>query len=69
MNGFTEKEAKYAADSCGANWNEEAIKAAKKYFKDAVFFKSKESIIVKLVTLEWFTQEEATYGVNNCGLF
>ena len=59
--GFSHSEAQYAADNCGADWNEEAVKKAKQYLDYSSF--SRESLIEQLV-FEGFTQSQAEYGVS-----
>ena len=59
--GFSHSEAQYAADNCGADWNEEAVKKAKQYLDYSPF--SREELIEQLV-FEGFTQSQAEYGVS-----
>lgn len=63
--GFTEEEAKYGADNCGADWYEQALEDAKSYL-DVLSF-SRTGLVKQLIDVELFTEEEAEYGVNNCG--
>lgn len=60
--GYTTEEATYAANNCGANWKEEAVRVAKNYLKTMSF--SKQGLIDQL-EFEGFTSEEAAYGVEN----
>lgn len=53
--------ATYAADNCGANWNEQAVKSAKSYLEISSF--SKQELIEQL-EFEGFTKAQAQYGVN-----
>lgn len=62
--GYTTTEATYAADNCGANWNDQALKSALDYFDFTSF--SYAGIINQLV-YEQFTTEQATYAADNCG--
>ena len=62
--GFTNAEATYAADHCGADWNEQALKSAKNYLDFSAF--SYDGLIDQL-EYEEFTTEQATYGADNCG--
>ena len=62
--GFTSKQAKYAADNCGANWNEQAAKTAKSYLD--LFAFSKQELIEQL-EYEGFTHEQAVYGAESVG--
>ena len=41
--GFSETEATYAVDNCGADWNEQAVKKAKSYLRSSSF--SRKSLI------------------------
>lgn len=63
-NGFSESEAKYGVDNCGANWKEQALKKAKSYLNSSAF--SYTGLIDQL-EYNGFTEEEAKYGVDNCG--
>ncbi len=62
--GYSETEATYAVDNCGANWFEQAKKKAKEYL-DAMSF-SKSGLITQL-EFEKFTHEQAVYGVEANG--
>lgn len=62
--GFTNAEATYAADHCGADWNEQALNSAKNYLDFSAF--SHDGLIDQL-EYEEFTTEQATYGADNCG--
>ncbi len=57
-------DAVYAADNCGANWNEQAIKKAKSYLLNSAY--SREGLIQQL-EYEGFTHEQAVYGVTGVG--
>lgn len=61
FDGYTDSEAKYAADYCGADWNEQATKSAKSYL-DAMPF-SKQGLIEQL-EFDGFTHDQAIYGVS-----
>ncbi len=61
---FTDEEAKYGADSCGADWKEEAVKDAKNILSVSAY--SYQGMIDRLGR-EQFTDEEAKYGADNCG--
>mgnify|MGYP000965357217 CR=1 FL=1 len=58
--GYTQREAKYAADSCGADWKEQAAIKAESYLEIMAF--SREGLMEQLL-YEEFTEEEAKYGV------
>lgn len=61
---FTLEESTYAADNCGADWNEQAAKCAQNYIENMSF--SRESLIEQLI-YEGFTQEQAEYGAQAVG--
>lgn len=62
--GFTTEEATYAADNCGADWNEQAAKKAQDYLDTMSF--SRDGLIEQL-EYEGFTSEQAKYGVTAVG--
>ena len=62
--GFSNEDAKYGADNCGANWNTQAVKKAKSYL-NATSFSYKG--LVEQLEYEKFTSAQAKYGVDNCG--
>ncbi len=62
--GFSHSDAVYAADNCGANWNEQALKKAKSYLNSSAFSKSG---LTEQLEYEGFTSSQAKYGVDNCG--
>lgn len=62
--GFTNAEAKFGADNCGANWKEQAAKKAKQYMDYSSF--SKKGLIGQL-EYEGFTSEQAEYGAKAVG--
>lgn len=62
--GFTNAEAKFGADNCGANWKEQAAKKAKQYMEYSSF--SKKGLIEQL-EFEGFTSEQAEYGAKAVG--
>ena len=61
---FDHDDAVYAADNCGADWNEQALKSAKSYLAYTAF--SHDGLVEQL-EYEKFTTEEAEYGADNCG--
>lgn len=61
FSGFTDDEATYAVDNCGADWNEQAVVKAKQYLD--IMPMSKSALITQLV-FEGFTQEQAEYGAS-----
>lgn len=62
--GYSTEDATYAADNCGADWNEQAAKSAQSYLDLSSF--SRDGLIEQLV-FEGFTQEQAEYGVTAVG--
>ena len=60
---FTEEQAKYGVDHCGADWYEQAVKEADSYLRHSDFTYSE---LFHQLEYEGFTYEEARYGVNNC---
>lgn len=62
--GFSEDEAKYAADNCGADWYEQAAKKAKSYLEFMSFSKSG---LIDQLEFEGFTNDQATYGAEAVG--
>lgn len=61
---YSHEEAVYAADNCGADWNEQAAGSAKDYL-DMMSF-SRDSLIEQL-EFEGFTHEQAVYGAEANG--
>ena len=59
--GFTTKEAKYAANNCNANWKDQAYKKATSYLGSQAFSKSG---LIKQLEYEGFTNSQAKYGAN-----
>lgn len=64
--GFTEDEATFAADHCGADWNEQAKLRA----EDMMHYQgySRSGLIDWLVTYELFTSDQANYAADQVGL-
>lgn len=62
--GYTRNEAIYAADHCGADWNEQAAKKAAQYLEYSAF--SKQGLMEQL-DYEGFTQKQAMYAVQQVG--
>ena len=63
--GHSNEAATYAADNCGADWNEMAVGRAQWYLNSQSF--TREDLIAQL-EYDWFTTEQATYGVDGAGL-
>ena len=62
--GYSHDAAVYAADNCGADWNEQAAKDAEQYLKAMSF--SRQGLIDQLL-FEGYTYEQAVYGVTAVG--
>lgn len=62
--GYTDEEATYGADNCGADWNEQAVKKAKQYLDFSDFSKSG---LISQLEFEGFTHEQAVYGAEQNG--
>ena len=61
---YSLSEATFAADNCGADWNEQAAGKAASYLKHSSF--SRERLIEQL-EYEGFTYEQAVYGASQNG--
>lgn len=64
FDGFSQTEAVYAADHCGANWKKQAAKKAEEYLDVMPFSRSG---LISQLEFEGFTHEEALYGVEQVG--
>ena len=62
--GYTTEEATFAADNCGADWNEQAAKKAQDYLDTMAF--SRDGLI-KQLEFEGFTKKQAEYGAKAVG--
>lgn len=62
--GYTNQEATYAVDNCGADWNEQAAKKAEEYINTMSFSRSG---LIEQLEYEGFTSEQAEYGVSAVG--
>ena len=62
--GYSDADATYAADHCGADWNEQAVKSAKQYL-DIMSF-SRQSLIEQL-EYDGYTYEQASYAATENG--
>ena len=60
--GYSHEDAVYSAENCGADWNEQAAKAAKECLKIVPSF-SEEQLLHEL-TFCGFTEEQAAYGIS-----
>ena len=61
---YTDSEAAYAVDNCGADWNEQALKKAEQYLRTSAF---SYTGLFNQLKFEGFTDAQATYGVDGCG--
>ena len=61
---YSHDDAVYAADNCGADWNEQAAKKAKSYLNTMAF--SRKGLIEQL-QYEGYTYEQSVYATDNCG--
>lgn len=61
---YTHDEAVYAADHCGANWNEQAVKSAEQYLSIMAFSRSG---LIDQLEYAGFTHSQAEYAVTQCG--
>lgn len=61
---FSTEDATFAADNCGADWNEQATKKAGEYLKIMSF--SRDGLINQLI-FDGYTEKEAEYGVSAVG--
>lgn len=63
--GYSNSEAEYAVNNCGANWKEQAVKSAAAYLKlDIGFSRTK---LIEQLEYEGFTHEQAVYGAEQNG--
>lgn len=67
--GFTKKQAEEGVEKMNHDWKQEAVKYAKDDVKTLELTKPEQKAKVKEFLLDKkFTEEEAEYGANNCGL-
>lgn len=64
FDGFSDKEAKYGAAKCGANWKKQAAKKAKEYLQIMPFSKQE---LIRQLKFDGFTDAEAKYGAKKAG--
>lgn len=62
--GYTHDEAVFAANTCGADWNEQAAKKAASYLRYSSFSRSG---LIEQLEFEGFTFDQAVYGVTKAG--
>ena len=63
--GFSDEDAIYAADNCGADWNNNAIKLAQRFVEYEPYSKL---VLLETLQAEGFSLEQAKYGVDNSGI-
>lgn len=61
---YSHEDSVFAADNCGADWNEQAAKSGKSYLEFSSF--SRDGLIEQL-EYEGFTHEQAVYGAEQNG--
>lgn len=61
---YSENEATYAADHCGADWNEQAVRSAKQYMSLMAFSRSG---LIKQLEFDGYTSDQAAYAATQCG--
>jgi len=66
--GFSLEDATYGVDALNADWNAQAVRAAKQYLDTQPF--SRDALIKQLSSSygAQFTYDEAVFGVNGAGL-
>ncbi|WP_312047501.1 Ltp family lipoprotein [Anaerotignum sp.] len=62
--GFSTEESTYAADNCGADWNEQAGKKAENYLSINSFSRSG---LIEQLEYEGFSSDQAEYGAKAVG--
>ena len=62
--GYSQSDAEYAADNCGADWNQQAAKAAENYLS---FMSFSQDALIKQLEYDGFTHEQAVYGAGSTG--
>ena len=63
--GYSTKDATFAANNVQVNWNEQAAKAAEQYLEFQNFSRSG---LIEQLEFEGYTTKQAIYGVNQTGL-
>lgn len=61
---YSHEDAVFAADNCGADWNEQAVKSAKSYLEYSSFSKDE---LIKQLEFGGFTHDQAVYGAEQNG--
>ena len=60
--GFTEEQAQHGIDSCNADWNQEALDAAKSYQRS---LNMNTTQVEEQLAYNHFTQEQIQYALDN----
>jgi hypothetical protein len=63
--GYSDADAKYGAENCGADWNEQAVIKAKSYLDMSGFSRSG---LIEQLEFEGFTSAQAAHGADENGL-
>lgn len=63
--GYMTDDATYAADNCGADWNEQAARSAKEYMDLTAFSRTR---LIEQLEYVGYTPEQAAYGAASVGL-
>ncbi len=61
---YSHEDAVFAAEHCGADWNEQALRSAQSYLDFTAF---SYSGLIEQLEYEKYTTEEATYAADHCG--
>ena len=64
--GCTEEEARAAADNCGADWDQQALRCAEVLLADPSESWTYDELVDWLMTYRYFTKEQAVYAADNC---
>lgn len=64
--GYSYDEATYGAEYCGADWKEQAVKAAKSYM--SIFPEFTKDKLVEQLEYDGFSNENAIYAGDNCDI-
>ena len=68
---FSVEDATFAADNCGADWNENALLTAKEYLAEQpneyIGYRSYAGLVNSLIASDYFTEAQAKYAADNCG--
>lgn len=65
FHGYSQSDAEYAADHCGADWNEQAVRSAESYLDVDSF--SEKGLIRLLENGELFTHDQVEYALSVVG--